>query len=171
MTDEEALERLRAHYHVANAAKFGGLLPDDYRIAWNPLLRRLTGRITYRERLIEVSTYHYRSYGLADALSTLEHEMLHLYLHQLRVPSGHNARFKGEAARRGIRVFHTNVYPRNQAPRDRYVYLCPACSRMVFRQRRHEGRRLACGVCCRALAEGAWDARFALELVQKVRMA
>src|SRR5207253_11169091 len=97
VTDDEALARLRDHYHLANREKFEALLPVDYRIEWNPLLRRLTGRITYGMRLIEISTFHYRQYGLADALATLEHEMLHLYLHRRGLPSGHNALFKREA--------------------------------------------------------------------------
>ncbi len=171
MTDDDALARLYHHYRSVNRTQFESLLPNDYRIAWNPLLRRLTGRITYRDRLIEISTFHYHNYGLADALATLEHELLHLYLHTRRLPSGHNALFKREAAVRGIRVFHANHYPRNQPPRDRYLYECPACGRMVFRQRRLERSRIACGICCRSKASGAWDARFTLRLVEKVRMA
>ena len=170
MTDDEALARLCEHYRHVNYSKFEGLLPDSYRIRWNPLLRRLTGRITYGLRLIEISTYHYRQYGLDDAFATLEHEMLHLYLHMRGLPSGHNAHFKREAARRNIRVFHSNNYPRNKPSRDRYVYVCPECGRMVFRQRRQDGHLLACGICCRTLAAGAWDERFALRLVVKVRM-
>ena len=171
MTDDEALLRLRQHYHDANRIKFESLLPADYHIEWNPLLRRLTGRITYALRLIEISTFHYRRYGLPDGLATLEHEMLHLYLHCRGLQSGHNGHFKREAAARSIRVFHSNDYKRNQQPRDRYLYECPSCGRMVFRQRRRDGQTLACGICCRTLAEGAWDERFALVLVTKVRMA
>jgi predicted SprT family Zn-dependent metalloprotease len=171
LSDDDALAYLRDHYRHANRTKFEGLLPNDYRIRWNPLLRRLTGRITYRDRLIEISTFHYREYGLDDALATLEHEMLHLYLHRRGLPSGHNALFKREALARGIRVFHNNHYPRNQAPRDRYLYECPVCRRMVFRQRRRERNPLACGICCRSEADGAWDPRFALRLVAKVRFA
>lgn len=171
MSDEEALDRLRRHYCQANEQKFEGILPREYGITWNPNLRRLTGRITYGQRLIEISTWHYRHYGFEDAVATLEHEMLHLYLHRKRIPSGHNQHFKREAALRGIRVFHANDYPRNQPPRDRYLYLCPSCGRMVFRQRRQESSLLACGICCREHADGAWDPRFKLELVDKVRLA
>jgi ribosomal protein L37AE/L43A len=96
--------------------------------------------------------------------------MLHLYLHRLRLPSGHNRMFKEEAARLGIRVFHDNDYRRNTPARDRYVFECPSCNRMVFRQRRHTSRLLACGICCRAFAGGSWDPRFELQLIQKVRM-
>jgi predicted SprT family Zn-dependent metalloprotease len=168
---DAALPALRAHYAAVNAAKFDGVLPRDYRIVFNPLLRRLTGRITYRLRLIEIATFHFREYGLGDALQTLEHEMLHLYLHTLGRPSGHNALFKRVARALGIRVFHQNPYPRNRAPRHRYVYECPSCARLVFRKRPQSTSVLACGVCCRALAGGAWDSRFALRLLEKVRFA
>jgi predicted SprT family Zn-dependent metalloprotease len=166
-----ALPRLYDHYAAANRNKFDGVLPFEYGIAFNPLLRRLTGRITYGMRLIEISTFHFREYGFADALQTLEHEMLHLYLHTLGQPSGHNALFKDVAGVLGIRVFHANPYPRNRAPRHRYVYECPSCARMVFRKRPQDRHAIACGVCCRSRAGGAWDPRFALKLVEKVRFA
>lgn len=171
LTDDDALARLRAHYHWANRNKFEGILPEDYTIAWNPLLRRLTGRITYYQRLIEISTYHYRCYGFEDAVATLEHELLHLYLHERGLPSGHNRHFQREAALRNIRVFHSNSYPRNRPPRDRYMYMCPSCGRMVFRKKRQDSYGLACGICCRTQGDGSWDPRFLLKLVQKVRMA
>lgn len=168
---EQALTALHSHYAAVNRDKFDGLLPADYRIEFNPLLRRLTGRITYGWRLIEISLFHFRAYGFDDALQTLEHEMLHLYLHTIGKPSGHNALFKRLAQQLGIRVFHANPYPKNRAERHRYLYECPACGRMVFRKRRQERHLLACGVCCRLRAGGAWDARFTLRLVEKVRFA
>ena len=166
---QDVIERLEAHYRSANQLKFDNLLPR-YRIAFNPYLRRLTGRITYRQALIEISLYHFRQYGYADAVRTLEHEMLHLYLHALGKPSGHNALFKQLALGLGIRVFHDNAYPRNQSPRHRHIYECPACHRMVFR-RRLQRHQLACGVCCRLEAGGAWDDRFQLQLVSTVKFA
>jgi predicted SprT family Zn-dependent metalloprotease len=168
---EEALPRLYSHYARINDDKFDGHLPADYRIGFNPLLRRLTGRITYGCRLIEVSLFHFRQYGLSDAEQTLEHEMLHLYLHTLGKPSGHNRLFKHLAAQLGIRVFHANAYPKNRAARHRYVYECPACGRLVFRKRPQERHAIACGVCCRLRAGGAWDERFALRLLEKVKFA
>jgi predicted SprT family Zn-dependent metalloprotease len=166
-----ALPLLHEHYAAVNRDKFDLVLPARYGISFNPLLRRLTGRITYGMRLIEIATFHFREYGFADAVQTLEHEMLHLYLHTLGKPSGHNVLFKEAARALGIRVFHANAYPRNRAPRHRYVYECPSCRRMVFRKRLQEHHAIACGVCCRTLAGGAWDPRFTLRLVEKVRFA
>ncbi|HWE30432.1 MAG TPA: SprT-like domain-containing protein [Polyangia bacterium] len=168
---EAALPRLYDHYGRINRDKFDDLLPRDYGIGFNPLLRRLTGRITYGWKLIEISLWHFREYGYSDAVQTLEHEMLHLYLHVLGEPSGHNALFKEAARQLGIRVFHANAYPKNRAPRHRYVYECPECRRMVFRKRPQDRHAIACGVCCRMLAGGAWDPRFTLRLVEKVRFA
>jgi predicted SprT family Zn-dependent metalloprotease len=166
---QDVLAQLTEHFRVVNRAKFDGVLPE-FAIVFNPFLRRLTGRITYSTRLIEISRYHFRQYGFDDAVATLEHEMLHLYLHTLGRPSGHNALFKQMARQLGIRVFHDNPYPKNRAARDRWVYECPACGRMVFRRRRQRND-LACGVCCRRLTGGRWDARFALRLVEKVKLA
>lgn len=167
----EALPLLREHYARINREKFDSLLPTDYELEFNPLLRRLTGRITYGMRLIEISAYHFRQYGYEDAVQTLEHELLHLYLHTLGKPSGHNALFKAAARDLGIRVFHANPYPQNRTPRHRYLYECPSCRRMVFRKRPQERHAIACGVCCRELAGGVWDERFALRLIEKVKMA
>jgi predicted SprT family Zn-dependent metalloprotease len=167
----EALARLREHYDQTNREKFDGVLPDDYALEFNPLLRRLTGRISYGLRLIEISSYHFRQYGYDDAVQTLEHELLHLYLHTLGKPSGHNALFKAAARDLGIRVFHANAYPQNRSPRHRYLYECPSCRRMVFRKRPQDRHAIACGVCCRELAGGVWDPRFQLLLIEKVRLA
>jgi hypothetical protein len=41
---------------------------------------------------------------------------------------------------------------------------------MVFRVRQ-VNRALACGICCRAHANGRWDSRFALVFVSRVKMA
>lgn len=165
----DPLEALRHHYRRIVDEKFDGIVPRDFRIIFNPFLRRLTGRITYSQRLIEISRFHYEHYGLRDAIATLEHELLHLYLHRLGLPSGHNDEFKRIARQKGIRVYHENPYPKNRASPFRYLYECPQCGRIVFRSR-PTGGRLACGVCCREHAEGDWDRRFELRLLEKVRM-
>jgi predicted SprT family Zn-dependent metalloprotease len=167
----DPLRELYTHYQRVVDDKFEGRIPRDYRIAFNGHLRRLTGRITYAQRLIEISRYHYSVYGLPDAVATLEHELLHLYLHEIGRPSGHTPEFKRLAAARQIRVFHANDYPKNRLTSYRYLYECPACHRLVSRVRRvRDGTGLACGICCRAHASGAWDERYALQFVSRVRM-
>lgn len=165
----DPLGELRRHYQRVVTTKFESRIPRDFRIVFNPFLRRLTGRITYGQKLIEISRYHFTKYGMKDAIATLEHELLHLYLHKLGLPSGHNNHFKRLAAKKGIRVFHANPYPQNQPSPYRYLYECPECGRFVSRMRRARGS-LACGVCCRAHAGGAWDQRFLLNLLARVRM-
>lgn len=167
---QDVIDQLSQHYGITNRQKFDGILPERYHICFNPYLRRLTGRITYGFKLIEISLYHFRQYGYVDAVQTLEHEMLHLYLHTLGRPSGHNSLFKEMARALGIRVFHSNAYPRNQPSRHRHLYECPACGRYVFR-RRLGRNQLACGVCCRMEADGLWDERFQLRLITTVKMA
>jgi predicted SprT family Zn-dependent metalloprotease len=100
---QDVIDRLSQQYGITNRQKFDGVLPEHYHICFNPYLRRLTGRITYGLSLIEISLYHFRQYGYEDAVQTLEHEMLHLYLHTLGRPSGHNSLFKEMARVLGIR--------------------------------------------------------------------
>jgi predicted SprT family Zn-dependent metalloprotease len=169
MSEDDALVALKRHYHITVDEKFAGALPRDFAIAFNPNLRRLTGRITYGARLIEISRWHFARYGLDDARATLEHELLHLHLHEQGLPSGHTLTFKRLAAEKGIRVFHTNSYPRNQSSPWRWLYECPACGRHVWRTRPMK-KDLACGPCCRTHAGGSWDLRFALALLRRVRM-
>ncbi len=164
----DPIAELRRHYSKVVQTKFDGVIPRDFRIVFNPFLRRLTGRITYGLRLIEISRYHFTKYGMKDAVATLEHELLHLYLHKLGQPSGHTKDFKRLAAKKGIRVFHANAYPRNRTSPFRWLYECPCCGRMVSRMRRTAG--LACGICCRAHSGGAWDARYELAFIGRVRM-
>jgi predicted SprT family Zn-dependent metalloprotease len=165
----DPIQRLRSHYHQVVDDKFDGILPRDFRIVFNPYLRRLTGRITYSMRLIEISKFHFEKYGMKDAIATLEHELLHLYLHRLGLPSGHNNHFKYYAEKKGIRVYHENAYPRNRPSPYRWLYECPCCRRMVFRKRRVV-QSLACGICCREHTDGSWDPRYELKLLHKVRM-
>ena len=169
MSDDDALRELRTHYLRVARDKFEGRLVLGYRIVFNGNLRRLTGRISYPDRLIEISHYHFLSYGLGDALATLEHELLHLYLHGQGRPSGHNREFKRLARDLGIRVYHANPYPKNRASPFRWLYQCPSCGRMVFRIRQ-VATRLACGLCCRAHSGGHWHPRFELRLLDRVRM-
>jgi len=169
VTDDDALSRLRAHYRRVARDKFAGRVALDFDLTFNANLRRLTGRISYHAKLIEISRYHFESYGLTDAQATLEHELLHLYLHQMGKPSGHNAEFKALARALDIRVYHSNPYPKNRPTPYRWLYGCPACGRMVFRIR--QVGRLACGLCCRTHAGGRWHPRYELRLVDRVRMA
>ena len=166
----DPLTQLQEHYRRVAEDKFDGKIPRDFRLVFNPHLRRLTGRITYSERLIEISEFHVVKYGFKDAIATLEHELLHLYLHTLGRPSGHTKEFKRLAAKKGIRVYHANEYPKNRSTPFRYLYECPSCERLVSRVR-PVGKRLACGSCCRAHAGGTWDRRFVLRMIARVRMA
>ena len=134
------------------------------------MIRGRTSAGSALTKLIEISRFHFHCYGLDDALATLEHELLHLYLHRLGRPSGHNAEFKALARELGIRIYHANPYPRNRATPYRWLYECPGCGRMVFRIRR-DGARLACGPCCRSHSGGHWHPSYELRLLDRIRMA
>jgi hypothetical protein len=52
---QDVIDQLSQHYGITNRQKFDGILPERYHICFNPYLRRLTGRITYGFKLIEIS--------------------------------------------------------------------------------------------------------------------
>src|SRR6202012_1614333 len=67
---DAALAHLYEHWARVNREKFDDLLPRDFSIAFNPLLRRLTGRITYGWKLVELSLDPFSRYGPAARLAT-----------------------------------------------------------------------------------------------------
>jgi ribosomal protein L37AE/L43A len=163
------LDELRDHLTHANRHKFDGHVPR-VTLCVNPRLRALTGRVFYDEKRIELSGYHLsQPYARQVAFKTLEHEMLHLYLDNRGLPSGHTALFKRLAAERNIPVWHALPYPRNRTLQAQHVYACPACGRRVTRTRRLSNtQRSACGDCCRVHNGGAFDARFVMRFMKTV---
>jgi predicted SprT family Zn-dependent metalloprotease len=166
---DSLLNELAAHYARVNREKFRSVLPD-VTITVNRRLRALTGRVLYDLRLIELSLYHLtQPYGRAQAFSTLEHEMLHLYLDTLGQPPGHTPTFKHLAKQLSIPLWHCFSYPRNRPSTTTYVYRCPCCGWTVRRSRRlSEIQRSACGPCCRAHNHGRFDPRFVVELIETI---
>lgn len=127
-----------------NAAHFGGSL-SAHRIAYNPRLTSVAGRITYRPPVIELST---RLLGAnPDALaSTLLHEMVHAWLHAHRLPSGHGAHFKRKMREVGLSsIYHSMPVPRRRS-RLRYRLTCPRCFVTLIRRRR-PGVPVSCARC------------------------
>jgi hypothetical protein len=99
-------ERLAAHFRAANAAHFGGLLPE--------LPIRLSGRM--RSRLgqlclsretgqpfeITVSRRHVERHGWQDVADTLLHEMVHLWQHENGHAVDHGRQFRAKAREVGV---------------------------------------------------------------------
>ena len=99
-------ERLAAYFREANAAHFGGLLPE--------LPIRLSGRMksrlgqlclsreTGRPFEITVSRRHVARHGWQDVADTLLHEMVHLWQHENGHAVDHGPLFRAKAREVGV---------------------------------------------------------------------
>ena len=99
-------ERLAAYFHEANAAHFGGLLPE--------LPIRLSGRMksrlgqlclsreTGRPFEITVSRRHAERHDWQDVADTLLHEMVHLWQHENGHAVDHGRLFRAKAREVGV---------------------------------------------------------------------
>ncbi|HXW77369.1 MAG TPA: SprT-like domain-containing protein [Candidatus Eremiobacteraceae bacterium] len=101
-----------------NALHFACEVPA-YRIALNPRLTSVAGRITYRSRLIELSVPLHGAHP-AHLPDTLLHEMVHAWLHARRLPSGHGAGFKRKMRDVGLTsIYHPMPVRRRRRRRSR----------------------------------------------------
>jgi hypothetical protein len=167
---------LNALYDRLNAEFFDDILPPC-QIKWSRQLTRAAGNIDVRNRVIKLSVpllveaYDGDSPGYEicgvrcetreqAAVEILKHEMIHLWLHEKGLPSGHTAAFRAKARSIGQpRTRHGIARP---APKSGWLYICPQCDVQVTRRRRF-GRPVACGHCCKKYCGGHFDARFQLK--------
>jgi predicted SprT family Zn-dependent metalloprotease len=127
-----------------NAEHFGGML-RAYRIEYNRRLATVTGRISYRPALIELSLPLMMRHP-DQIRDTMLHEMVHAWLHALGLPSGHGRDFKKKMRAVGLTsIYHTLPVARRRS-RRRYVLECPRCS-VALTRRRHPGSRVSCARC------------------------
>ncbi len=167
---------LDALYARINARFFGGELPLC-QMKWSRQLTRAAGNIDVKGRVVKLSVPL-----LIDAFSTIEtsyeicgvmcdsreraleeilkHELIHLWLHECGLPSGHTREFRLQARRIGQpKTRHGIARP---LPKSGWVYSCPRCNAQIVRRRRF-ARLVACATCCKAHSGGAFDARFGLK--------
>lgn len=136
--------QLQALFARLNAEHFGGAL-RAYRIEYNARLRTVTGRISYRPALIELSLPLMTRHP-GHLPETLLHEMVHAWLHCLGLPSGHGSDFKAKMRAVGLSsIYHALPVARRRS-RRRYVLECPRC-RVALMRRRHPGSRVSCARC------------------------
>lgn len=169
---------LQALYQELNELYFGNALPVC-RIMWTRRLTRAAGNIAVKKRIIKLSvpllveafkndsqfTPEFVICGVACASpqsalrEILKHEMIHLWLHESGLPSGHTAEFRAKARAIGQpRTRHSIALP---PPRSGWLYTCAMCGQEFTRRRRY-GCAVACKTCCRTHNQGAFDARFKL---------
>jgi predicted SprT family Zn-dependent metalloprotease len=162
---------LETIFQEINEAHFDGFL-DAPELGWNSRLRSAAGRFIPGSRKffrqapprIEVASYLLEEKG-AEALirDTVAHEMIHLWLWVRRKPYGHTEEFLTKMRLMGATRY--NPVPKLRGPK--YIYRCPNCGK-DFPARRKLGI-LACLECCKKEANGKFDRRFKLEMVEQLR--
>jgi predicted SprT family Zn-dependent metalloprotease len=168
-------QELNALYSRINIEFFENTLPPC-QIKWSRQLTRAAGNIDVRGRVIKLSVpllvdayANEASYEICGvrcdskehaSVEILKHEMIHLWLHELGLPSGHTAAFRAKAKIIGQpRTRHGIARP---TPRTGWLYICPRCDAQIARRRRI-GRPVACAKCCKTYCGGHFDARFQLK--------
>lgn len=151
-------------FALSNERFFRGRLPAC-RISWNTRFRNLAGRITCRDRLIELSAPHFEACGPVALGIVLVHEQIHLSLWSQRRPYGHTAEFKWYSRELGLPLIHHQLPlpDRLARPRPVHVYRC-RCGQEIESRVRFRSPR-ACAACCARHAGGRFDARFMLRHV------
>jgi hypothetical protein len=168
-------QQLRALYEEINEEFFENSLPPC-QLKWSRQLTQAAGNIDVKNRVIKLSVpLLVDSYNLPDAnfevcgvpcasretalFEILKHEMIHLWLFERGLPSGHTAAFRAKA--RAIGQPKTRHGIARPQPTSGWVYACAQCEAQLIRRRRF-GRPVACARCCKIHSGGAFDARFQL---------
>ena len=130
-------------YAGLNRQHFGGTLPGC-RIEISARLTRTAGKIWPRTRLMRLSRSYHELYGQAELSNTILHEMIHLWLYEQSLPSGHTPLFRQKLQEVGLdnRLRALPVPPRPY----RYLYRCPTCRYEVQTRRKISS---SCGHCDR----------------------
>jgi ribosomal protein L37AE/L43A len=171
-------QSLQTLYDELNNLHFGGILPPC-RIEWSRQLTRTAGNIDVRRKIIKLSApllvdaYRRDSLFPAEYIvcgvlcaspqsalrEILTHEMIHLWLHERGLPSGHTAEFRAKARAVGQpKTRHDIALP---TPRSGWIYSCPLC-KSEFSRRRRFSRPVACTHCCKRFNGGKYHERFKL---------
>jgi predicted SprT family Zn-dependent metalloprotease len=135
---------LQLIYAMLNAHHFGGVL-RAYRIVYNPRLTSVAGRIGHRPPVIELSVALLATQP-RQLRATMLHEMVHAWLHQHGLPSGHGADFKRKMCDVGLTSIYHYLPVKKRRSCRRYMLSCPRCKAELLRRRR-PGFRVSCARC------------------------
>ncbi len=140
---EQAIDNQTAQvfYKELNLRYFDGKLPAC-RLEISSRLIRTAGKIWPKTRLIRLSQSYHALYGPEELRNTILHEMIHLWLYEQNLPSGHTPLFRQKLAEVGLdnRINALPVPPRPY----KYAYSCPTCQREIFTRRQINS---SCGHC------------------------
>ncbi|PQV64493.1 SprT-like family protein [Abditibacterium utsteinense] len=168
--------QLDALYAQINERWFDLSLPLC-QMKWSRQLTRAAGNIDVKKRIIKLSipllvdafTSVEASFEICGVIcdskeraleEILKHELIHLWLHERGLPSGHTQAFRIKAREIGQpKTRHGIARP---LPKSGWIYICPRCNAQIVRRRRFS-RLVACARCCKAHSGGVFDARFKLK--------
>ena len=141
VASEISLALAQSFYNKLNQQHFEGKLPPC-QLELSRRLVRTAGKIWPKVRLIRLSLPYHEQYGLTELSNTILHEMIHLWLYEQGLPSGHTDRFRQKLAEVGLgeRIRALPVPPRPY----RYLYRCPTCRREIQTRRKINS---SCGEC------------------------
>ena len=146
-------------YDQLNGQHFGGQLPVCT-IELSSRLIRTAGKIWPKQRRLRLSLAYHQRYGLEELANTILHEMVHLWLHEQGLASGHTPLFRQKMAELGLSN-RIHALPMPPSP-YKYVYVCPTCLRETNTRRQI---RSSCGCC-----DKKYNPQHRLRLVKKLNL-
>ena len=151
------VETAQQFYTELNAGYFEGKLPAC-KIEVSRRLSRTAGKIWPKLRLMRLSLSYHHRYGLEELRNTILHEMIHLWLYEQKLPSGHTPRFRAKLAEVGLtgRVTALPIPPRPY----KYIYGCPGCQREISTRRKINS---SCGRC-----DKVYNPRYKFKLLREL---
>lgn len=151
------LKLAQSLYAQMNQLHFSGQLPGC-QIEFSTRLVRTAGKIWPKQHLMRLSLPYHRHHGVAELGSTILHEMIHLWLHEQGLPSGHTPLFRQKLVEVGMSN-RVHALPMPARP-YKYLYACPTCHEEI------KTRRLinsSCGKC-----DKVYNPRHRFYLLQKL---
>lgn len=143
-TDRSRMRQILSIFHSLNREHFNSSIPaPSFRLS-----RRMTtsaGSVLYSENrhTVTISIPYHNHFGWKEELvSTLKHEMIHLYLEQTQGIRGHGSEFL-----KYCKIIGTERYCKSRPERKSvYYYTCPNCHEEYKYKRKV---KLYCGICNR----------------------
>jgi predicted SprT family Zn-dependent metalloprotease len=157
------LQRIAYIFDLVNRNHFEGIIPrPQFRISNR--ITQTAARVWYDEWVLEVSAPYHDHHGWHDELvCNVKHEVVHLYLHYIKRPSGHTKEFTRLCTAIGGTRFCKKM-PRTR-PYYFYTVQCPRCRRKTTYRAWKSGT--ACGECCAEFNGGKFSTKFILKLLKR----
>lgn len=151
------LELAHHLYEQLNGQHFGSQLPLCT-LELSSRLTRTAGKIWPKQRRLRLSIIYHQRYGSEELANTILHEMVHLWLHEQGLSSGHTPLFRRKMTELGLSE-RIHALPMPPTP-YKYVYTCPTCHCEI--KTCHQIRS-SCGRC-----DKVYNSLYRLRLIKKL---